>query len=52
MRSAPLYFKPSLRVTRDAEGPHMIGRERSTEIRLAGFSCTVRANSERSVYGP
>jgi len=26
-RQMPPLFKPSLRVTRDAEGPHMIGRE-------------------------
>ena len=41
--------KPSLRFTRDPEGPYMIGRESGfTDIGLAEFSCTFRANSERN----
>jgi len=42
-------LKPSLRVTRDAEGPHVNGRERSTWLDfLAHFAPILNAN----VHGP
>jgi len=42
-----IVFEPSLRVTRPAERPLVIGRERYTEISFAGFCVDFAANSER-----